>query len=56
MNRMIQLPVGFPKEVRKWIKEQARKKFIPEAAFIRQLVVEAMLNEQKEAGKSPTLP
>jgi len=45
---MIQLPVGLPDEIREWIKEQAKKRFLAEAAFVRQVLVEAMVKEKKE--------
>ena len=51
MSKMKQLPIGFPDKVRKWIKEQAEKKFLPQAGFVRQLVIEKMeaIKEKREA-------
>lgn len=48
MSKMKQLPIGFPEKVRKWIKNQAEKKFLPEAGFVRQLVIEKMEEQMKE--------
>jgi len=45
---MIQLPVGLPDKVREWIKEQAEKNFMAEAAFVRQIIIEAMVKEKRE--------
>lgn len=49
--KMNQLPVGLPDELRNWIKEQAAKRYISEAAYIRQLVIEEMQKEQAKEKK-----
>lgn len=54
--KMKQLPIGFPAEVRNWIKKQAEKNFLKEAALVRQLVIEAMQKDREERNEPTHIP